>query len=138
MNSKICYFHLWFWHCAANVIFSNQPVIENISSHVFTSISMSVCFKARPIHRFTYRNTRRITLKARAYLLGSDTITILNHEKSNGNRGSIQYKIWNRMILIWCNSNIQKQSPQACNLIKKETLTQVFSCEFCEISNNIF
>ena len=23
--------------------------------------------------------------------------------------------------------------PQACNFIKKETLTQVFSCEFCEI-----
>ena len=24
---------------------------------------------------------------------------------------------------------------QACNFIKKETLAQVFSCEFCEISN---
>ena len=23
--------------------------------------------------------------------------------------------------------------PQACNFIKKETLAQVFSCEFCEI-----
>ena len=27
--------------------------------------------------------------------------------------------------------------PQACNFIKKEALTQVFSCEFCEISKNI-
>ena len=26
----------------------------------------------------------------------------------------------------------------ACNFIKKETLTQVLSCEFCEISKNIF
>ena len=26
----------------------------------------------------------------------------------------------------------------ACNFIKKETLTQVFSCEFCEISKNTF
>ena len=26
--------------------------------------------------------------------------------------------------------------PQACNFIKKETLTQVFSCEFCEIFKN--
>ena len=26
----------------------------------------------------------------------------------------------------------------ACNFIEKETLTQVFSCEFCEISNNTF
>ena len=27
---------------------------------------------------------------------------------------------------------------QACNFIKKETLAQVLSCEFCEISKNIF
>ena len=27
---------------------------------------------------------------------------------------------------------------QACNFIKKETLVQVFSSEFCEISNNTF
>ena len=40
----------------------------------------------------------------------------------------------------------QKQSPggvlqkrcevEACNFIKKDTLAQVFSCEFCEISKN--
>ena len=28
--------------------------------------------------------------------------------------------------------------PKACNFIKTETLTQVFSCEFCEISMNTF
>ena len=28
--------------------------------------------------------------------------------------------------------------PQVCNFIKKETLAQVFSCEFCKISKNIF
>ena len=27
---------------------------------------------------------------------------------------------------------------KACNFVKKETLTQVFSCECCEISKNIF
>ena len=26
--------------------------------------------------------------------------------------------------------------PQACNFLKKETLAQVFPCEFCEISKN--
>ena len=26
----------------------------------------------------------------------------------------------------------------ACNFIKKETLAQVFSCEFCEIPENTF
>ena len=27
---------------------------------------------------------------------------------------------------------------EACNCMKKETLAQVFSCEFCEISKNTF
>ena len=30
------------------------------------------------------------------------------------------------------------QQPHVCNLIKKETVAQLFSCEFCEISKNIF
>ena len=28
--------------------------------------------------------------------------------------------------------------PEACNFIKKDTLTQVFFCEFCEIFKNTF
>ena len=28
--------------------------------------------------------------------------------------------------------------PEACNFIKKETLAQVLSCEFCAISKNAF
>ena len=28
--------------------------------------------------------------------------------------------------------------PKACNFIKKETLVQVFPCEFCKISKNFF
>ena len=31
-----------------------------------------------------------------------------------------------------------KLQTSACNFIKKGTLAQVFSCEFCEISNNTF
>ena len=27
---------------------------------------------------------------------------------------------------------------EACNFIQEETLAQVFSCEFCEISKNTF
>ena len=36
---------------------------------------------------------------------------------------------------------VQKQSSegsQPCNFIKKESLAQVFSCEFCEVSKNTF
>ena len=31
-----------------------------------------------------------------------------------------------------------KVADLTCNFIKKETLAQVFSCEFCEISENTF
>ena len=33
---------------------------------------------------------------------------------------------------------IHRKTLKACNFIKKETLAQVFSCQFCEISKNIF
>ena len=37
-----------------------------------------------------------------------------------------------------CRSLCFKKSLEVCNVIKKETLAQVFSCEFCEISQNNF
>ena len=37
------------------------------------------------------------------------------------------------LCIAYCNF-----SYQACNFIKKETLAQVFSCEFCEISRSTF
>ena len=33
---------------------------------------------------------------------------------------------------------LNKIAGMACNFIKKETLTRVFSCEFCEITKNTF
>ena len=33
---------------------------------------------------------------------------------------------------------MQNFRPEACNFIKNETLTQVFSCEFCEVFKNTF
>ena len=33
---------------------------------------------------------------------------------------------------------VNKVTGQACNFIKKEILAQVFSCEFYEISKNIY
>ena len=33
---------------------------------------------------------------------------------------------------------ISQNSQEGCNFIKKKTLTQVFSCEFCKISKNTF
>ena len=41
------------------------------------------------------------------------------------------------MAPFWC-LYCQFWIYEACNSIKKETLAQVFSCEFCEISKNTF
>ena len=36
------------------------------------------------------------------------------------------------------NLHLKENFTQDCNFIKKETLAQVFSCEFCKISKNTF
>ena len=36
------------------------------------------------------------------------------------------------------NTKKKKKNSEACNFTKKEALSQVFSCEFCEISKNNF
>ena len=43
-----------------------------------------------------------------------------------------------KMVFLKILQNSQENCRHACNFIKKETLAQVFSCEFCEISKNIF
>ena len=40
--------------------------------------------------------------------------------------------------ILQISQNSQENRSQACNLIKEETLAQVFSCEFYEISKNTF
>ena len=39
---------------------------------------------------------------------------------------------------LYRGSFLIKLLPSACNFIKTESLTQVFSCEFCEIYNKTF
>ena len=42
-------------------------------------------------------------------------------------------------VLLEISRNSQENTcARACNFIKKEILTQAFSCEFCEISKNTF
>ena len=40
--------------------------------------------------------------------------------------------------VLWLLFRLEGNTGAACNFIKKETLAQVFSCEFCEISKNTF
>ena len=41
-------------------------------------------------------------------------------------------------MCILCKLKKQPPEPQACNFIKKDSLAQVLSCEFCKISRNTF
>ena len=45
---------------------------------------------------------------------------------------------WKRIRNTSNSHHTHLKKTQACNFIKKETLAQVFSCESCEISKNIF
>ena len=43
-----------------------------------------------------------------------------------------------KKVFLEISQNSHEKQAQACNFIKKETLVQVFFCEFCEISQNTF
>ena len=47
-------------------------------------------------------------------------------------------KFTGKQLQLCRNLFLIKLQAEACNFIKKKTLTQVFSCEFCEISKNTF
>ena len=54
------------------------------------------------------------------------------------------FQFWSCFMWFFSDSKLRSSHrrcsmwPQACNFIKKETLTQVFSCEFCESFKNTF
>ena len=50
----------------------------------------------------------------------------------------IQYKSKTANVSFWFLAQTCFFCRRVCNFIKKETLAQVFSCEFCEISKNTF
>ena len=55
----------------------------------------------------------------------------------------LDVKIQKQPLEMFCKKVFLKlsqnsQEAEACNFIKKETLAQVFSCDFCEISKNTF
>ena len=62
-------------------------------------------------------------------LWGSNTTIYFWHDERYVLKTTIIWKL--RLAFEVCR-------PQTCNFIKKETLAQVLSCEFCEISKNTF
>ena len=56
-----------------------------------------------------------------------------NSQENNNARVSFLLKLQTRPATL-----VKKRLGQACNFSKKETLPQVFSCEFCEIFHKFF
>ena len=59
----------------------------------------------------------------------------------NFHNGYFRISLFTILFEVICGKSILQNSQEnasACNFIKKETLAQVFSCEFCEISKNTF
>ena len=50
---------------------------------------------------------------------------------------SKENQVFNLLLIEYIFSK-KSTKREACNFIKKETLAQEFSCEFCEISKNTF
>ena len=61
-----------------------------------------------------------------------------NHQKCSVKKGVLRNFAKFTGKHLYQSLFFNKVSGGACNFLKKETLTQVFSCEFCEISMNIF
>ena len=65
-----------------------------------------------------------------------DFFTLLKVQKRSS-RGVLQKRFSQKFYKIHRKTPVpESQRPQVCNFIKKETLAQVFSCEFCEISSS--
>ena len=84
-------------------------------------------------------------------LIGKGIVVIMYSEADLGllqhPRWSPAVNYYHKALYLGCCSNPRSTSgtnathwelEEACNFIKKETLAQVFSCEFCEISKNTF
>ena len=88
----------------------NVKTVSSLCSHTFKASSQEVIFRS---------SHQRYSVKKA--VLGSFIKFTGKH--------SCQSPFFNKVARL---------RPQACNFIKKETLTQVLSCEFCEISRNSF
>ena len=69
-------------------------------------------------------------------------LTIFEKTRSSHRRCSVRKGVLRNFAKFTGNcarvSFFNRVEAEACNFIKQETLAQVFSCEFCEISNNTF
>ena len=74
---------------------------------------------------FSFSNNR--------YWLRRSSICRRNHRRCSVRKG-----VLNNFSKFKGKHRIQSECGKACNFIKKETLAQVFSCEFWEISKNTF
>ena len=90
------------------------------------------------------RNFSKFTGKHLRQILSFNKVAGLLFNKVVGLRPAtlLKDRPWHRCFAVnFCeisNNTICYRTPPACNFIKKETLAQVFSCEFWEILRTLF
>ena len=106
--------------CRAEI--SNRSELIKFQNGFSVFLSQSKIFRRQPRHLIvfitgfpSYRSSRPVVFCKMVFLKISQN----SHEKTYA-RVSFLIKL------------------QACNFIKKETLAQMFSCEFCEVVKNTF
>ena len=95
-------------------------ILWNFQEHLFCRTTLGDCFFVSLDHFITlpFGSAKRLA-------------------KSN-DKTTQQYRNLVGGYQHWHQWEGKERQPEACNFIKKETLAQVFSCEFCEISKNTF
>ena len=124
---------------------------DTLQNNYFWGTPLGDCFCLQIWSRYHYNKKCR---KFKSILIWR------NSRKMNRNKNLILYlgkklseavarRCFVKMVFLEISQNLQENNcarvsfliklhPEACNFIKKETLAQVFSCEFCVISNNTF
>ena len=107
--------------------------IDNISSHRRCCVIKDVL-----------RNFSKFTGKHLCQILSFNKVARLLFNKVVGLRAatSLKNRLWHRCFPVnFCKiskNTFCYRTPPACNFIKKKTLAQVFSCEFCKILRTLF
>ena len=81
-----------------------------------------------------------VTQQGRSLSRKSDVYSVKIHLRLFFQHISFPSSVENQPPEVFCKKSCSQRSPvsEACNFIKKETLAQVFFCEFYETSKNTF
>ena len=117
--------------------------IPMITSQTLKSVNFTKTQKSRYIENKTF------LLQMKKFIYYRSSATLLQKKYFSGGKAVVRrcsvkqvfleiFQKSQENICSWVSFLIKLQGLRPATLLKKETLAQLFSCEFCEISNNTF